>query len=102
MEIEEKFQGASAYRWKENLLERAFSEAWQKINTLGSGPTMIEYALDPENRGAPYPPITERENLLAATLIQWLGSPVGQDFLLGVLSGEDAQELRLRLRDEQG
>ena len=64
-------RGLHPYRFKDNPEERRFAEAWAKH--CGDGKTLA-YLLFPV---AP----TEREEQVAATVIQWLGSPVGQGFL---------------------
>lgn len=77
-----KHVGLSTHRFKENPKEKAFAEAWQKENDSGK---VLEYLLSgPSNR--PVPP-TDRDVQVAATVIQWLGSPVGQNFLADVMFG---------------
>ena len=36
--------------------------------------------------------ITQRDATVAATIIQWLGSPIGQDFVLDVLETWNLQK----------
>jgi len=64
--------GLHTYRHKQNPRERIASELWAKnLSTL-------EYLLgDGKDRAYPTP----REYAVAATLMQWLGSPVGLGFL---------------------
>jgi len=70
-------RGLHPYRFKDNPEEKRFAEAWAKQH-----PTTLSYLLDPASgtRGRPPEP-TDREHEVAATVIQWLGSPVGQGFL---------------------
>lgn len=65
------------YRWASNPLEKVFADAWEKI--CGDG-RHLACLLDSEGRSSPpYP--HDRDYLVAGTVIQWLGSPVGQGFL---------------------
>lgn len=76
--------GCKAYRLKnrdDNEQERVFAEQW---NSLVSGEKHMRTLarLLAENPNSPYPPEpTDRDKMVAATVIQWLGSPVGQGFL---------------------
>lgn len=64
-------KGLHEYRFKQNPEEKRFAAAWEREHVL-------EWLLGPGNeRVSP----TEREKVVAATVIQWLGSPVGQAFL---------------------
>ena len=79
---EMKNKGLSQHRFKRNPLEKRFAEEWEKINTapfetLGYLKTSNGKYLAPSDR--------EREK--AATIIQWLGSPVGQNFIKDVMGG---------------
>jgi len=71
--------GLHAYRLKDNPEERRLAEAWARENKTGH---ILAYLLDPHSGTAGRPPEPEREeHVLAATVVQWLGSPVGQCFL---------------------
>lgn len=84
-----QFQGMHTHRYVSDPMEKRFAKAWQEFNARrGSGPTHFEYLMDPNNRGHPDPPLTKRDWLIAATVIQWLGSPVGL-FFLGKVLGFD-------------
>lgn len=83
MKIKKQFKGLSSYRYSDNPLEREFAKAWQFANDTSY--PLLDYLMDEENKGKPNPPLTEREWKVANTLIQWLGSPVGQGFLRDVL-----------------
>lgn len=68
--------GIYDYRLVNNPLEKVYSEHWEKLaeeylKTLLYGPNK-----DSENERN-----LERDAVVAATIIQWLGSPVGQGFL---------------------
>lgn len=80
-----KNKGLSQHRFKKNPLEKKFAEAWEKINTIKrNGDNTLDYLLA-ENVNRPQGEITERDRVVAATIIQWLGSPVGQYFLKDVM-----------------
>ena len=67
-------RGLHTHRFKQNPEERRFAEAWAKH--CGDGKTLA-YLLAVGDQRFPVAP-TEQ---VAATVIQWLGSPVGQGFL---------------------
>lgn len=75
VEEEREKYGVNKHRLKDNPEEKRFADAWAKHNPL-------KWLLDvrPVQTGAPPPP-SERDEQVAATVIQWLGSPVGQGFL---------------------
>jgi ribosome biogenesis SPOUT family RNA methylase Rps3 len=74
-----KYKGLHTHRFKDNPEEKLFAEEWDKVNVLGHN---LAYLLDPMNGvGGRSPEPTDRENEVAATVIQWLGSPIGQHFL---------------------
>lgn len=63
------------YRFASNPHERAAAEHWNKIN---SGGTHLSFLFGQNNdRGH----LSERDEFVAATLMQWLGSPVGQCYM---------------------
>lgn len=71
-----KTTGLHPYRFAENPEEKRFAEAWEQENDRGT--TLLAHLLgDGSHKGSP----TIREERIAATVIQWLGSPVGQGWL---------------------
>ena len=80
MPSQKKIEGLRAYRTKkclDNPLEARFAREWAKRNEAGA---LISFLLDPT--GSVRPPLpSERDQVVAATVIQWLGSHVGQMFL---------------------
>ena len=77
----------STHRFAQNPLEKKFAEAWNKQNTLNrEGNNLLDYMLA-ENCNDPRGEVTDRDTVVAATVIQWLGSPVGQSFLNETLRG---------------
>jgi len=72
-----KHEGLNTHRLKDNPEEKRFAKAWQRINDTGS---LLDYLLGDKYDGRPVE-ANEREAQVAATVVQWLGSPVGQGFL---------------------
>ena len=73
----DKHRGLSTHRLADNPEERRFADAWQKHNDQGN---TLAHLLDPR-KGEPFgypPPVEEPDRVLAATVVQWLGSPVGR------------------------
>jgi hypothetical protein len=74
-----KHKGLHTYRFKENPEEKRFAKAWEDQNRYGK---ILAWLLDARSEQTGYPPdASERDEVVAATVIQWLGSPVGQYFL---------------------
>jgi hypothetical protein len=70
--------GLHEYRFSQSPEERRFTEAWAVFNH----PTEhLRYLLDPNPAGWFGVDTTHDQRVVAATVIQWLGSPVGQCFL---------------------
>lgn len=70
-----KNKGLRQYRFSTNPMEKRFAEVWEEHN---KNDRALQYILSDDNVPV-YP--TEREKEIAATIIQWLGTPVGQGFL---------------------
>lgn len=71
-------EGFNTHRLKDNPEEERFASAWRGMQ---SG-RVLDWLLSGANqRGYPTNPATERDEAVAATVMQWLGSPVGQGFL---------------------
>ena len=79
-----KNKGMRQYRFKQNPMEKIFAKAWEERNTDPSGRVdgrgTLDYLLT-ENPDKPCGEVSDRDRIVAATVIQWLGSPVGQYFL---------------------
>lgn len=86
MRVKKKHQGLHPYRYKDNPMENRFAAKWQEENdrTIGNG--LLEYLLGDGSKAAR--DVTDRDRLVAATVVQWLGSQVGQHFLKKVLRKE--------------
>jgi hypothetical protein len=83
-----KNKGKHQYRLKQNILEKKFAETWDKQNSgkfNDEGRGTLDYLLA-EDCNRPCGEVTERDREVAATVIQWLGSPVGQGFLEEVMT----------------
>lgn len=74
-----RHDGKSIHRLADNPMERRFNEAWKREQKHGH---ILEYLM---GDGTSRAEVSERDELVAATVIQWLGSPVGSHFLQTVL-----------------
>jgi hypothetical protein len=70
-----KHLGRSLHRIQSNPVERVFSEEWSK--QARSGHTLEWLLCASADQQVQLRNITQREATCAATLMQWLGSPVG-------------------------
>ena len=92
-------KGLHTHRFELNPEEQRFAEAWQKHNDRGE---TLYHLLDLRKDRRGHPPVASGPDVeLAATVIQWLGSPVGQGFLrdLGYVNAADALTLLRRRVD---
>jgi hypothetical protein len=82
-------KGKHQYRFKDNPLEEKFAKGWEMQNStdLRSYGT-LEYLLADDSNYPKCDEVSERDRLVAATVIQWLGSPVGQSFIRGIMEDE--------------
>lgn len=83
-----KNRGIRQYRFDSNPLERRFAEAWEELNNTYNHKGILNYLLT-EDSNNPNFEITDREREVAATVIQWLGSPVGQKFIDSIMGTEN-------------
>jgi len=83
-----KNNGKSQHRMKDNELEKTFAEEWEKLNTDRNGKLngmgTLDYLLA-ETINYPSGEVTDRDRVVAATVVQWLGSPVGSEFVKRVV-----------------
>lgn len=66
-----------------NRLEKRFARAWEDENEDTQGKpglqkNLLEYLLSPDNKRAD---VSDRDCEVAATVVQWLGTPIGVRFL---------------------
>lgn len=81
-----KHKGKHQYRFASNPKERIFAKQWDKEAVNGRA---LEYLLA-EIPNEPNGEVTARDILVAATVIQWLGSPIGQSWLQSTQLQADA------------
>jgi len=83
--FEMKNQGYHSYRLPTNPIENIFAEEWEKENARTLGTDLIDILFNPSYREHSWYLetylATDEERRIAATIIQWLGSAVGQSFL---------------------
>lgn len=83
--------GIHQHRLESSPLEKRFSDAWHKCKYYSDqqyGESTLSHILSPYHDNEAI--IVEEETKhIAATIIQWLGSPVGQGFLREVMEGEE-------------
>ena len=77
-----RHKGLHRYRLKQNPLEKKFAEEWERRNEDGRY-GVLDYILAKDNNNPTG--VTDRDAEVAATIIQWLGSPIGRNFLDTVL-----------------
>lgn len=68
-----KVRGIHAHRYSENPEELRFAKAWDEAD-------LLKYLLG-DGDGVKRVEVSERDETVAATVIQWLGSSVGESFL---------------------
>jgi len=80
-------RGLHQYRFRDNPMEEKFARAWNDQNIAKPGTSdgrgTLDYLLA-KDCNFPAGEVTARDRIVAATVIQWLGSPVGQGFLRDV------------------
>lgn len=75
-------EGLNTDRLRSNPLEKDFAEVWAEENTAERRNPLLAYILD-RSGGMPMIP-SDRDWVVANTVVQWLGSTVGQAFLRDV------------------
>lgn len=91
--IKKAYRGLQEHRYRDNPLEKRFASAWQGAH--GDHPFEDVLRMLLRDQGKPRHKSAEptaRERLVAATVVQWLGSPVGQHFLSQVMQGRRAMK----------
>ena len=84
-----KHQGISRNRLSREPLEKKFADEWEKI-----APTTLGYLLCGQDRS--FHDYTQHDAAVAATIIQWLGSPVGEAFVRETLAISDPKKVGVR------
>jgi hypothetical protein len=73
-----KTTGLHVHRFRDNPEEKRFAEAWDAENDPDRRTSLLSHLMgDGSRKGS----VTVRDERVAATVIQWLGSPVGQSWL---------------------
>lgn len=72
--------GIHEHRLAENPIEARFAKRWREDSTKG----LLEQILQCGDVAS----ISERDETVAATVIQWLGSHVGQSFVKAVMKDQ--------------
>lgn len=74
-------RGLHRHRFADNPEEKRFADAWEGMPASGNLPWLLTEG----DQGPSGPePISPRDAAVAATVVQWLGSPVGLSFLRGL------------------
>lgn len=82
--VPKKWQGLHPNRYGGNPLERKFAAAWAEINNDNRGVSTLAYLLCTGDQHDVKPP-SDRDRQVACTVIQWLGSVVGERWVRDVL-----------------
>lgn len=82
-----------------NEAELIFARAWHRLQDQTAA---LNYMLNPEGPGPNPAYVDDRDRFVAATVIQWLGSPIGMDWLTRTLSRARQAELRQLSRSMEG
>lgn len=102
-------KGLHQFRFEENAAERIFAEEWEKKNTSPTawdsesfldGRGTLDYLLAKDNN-SPAGEVSDRDRTVAATVVQWLGSPVGLAFLADVQKRRREERINEKERREQ-
>jgi hypothetical protein len=82
-----KNKGINLGRIATNYLERVFAERWEDCNTkINPKSNWLEQILAATPNHPKLGEVSPRDREVAATIIQWLGTPVGQEFIRDCLS----------------
>lgn len=79
-----KFRDKNTHRFSTNAVEKIFSDLWAEENKRwmkdGDHASVLQYILS-EDGGKTVPETSERDEMIAASIIQWLATPIGRGFL---------------------
>ena len=85
-------RGLHTRRLSQNPIEKALSDGWAEeivsVSSINEN-TLLDGLLELQGRenNRPIGYATQRDHVIAATVVQWLGSPVGFSFLQRALEG---------------
>jgi len=100
--IPNKHKGLNCHRLKSNPDELAMAKAWVEFIEHGHAmpdrrPDAVDNLLGSGHAPLHVPLASARDRQVAATVIQWLGSPVGRGFIMDALEGEIDLEIKRRM-----
>jgi hypothetical protein len=72
--------GLRKNRLQREPLEQIFADEWKSMNKATVNNSLLDWLLA-EDPNYPKGEVSQRDATVAATIIQWLGTPVGQGFL---------------------
>ena len=81
-----RVKGKHTHRFAQNPCERTAAYRWNQLNRKPGIGTLDYIMGDGQETGH----VSDRDHLVAATVIQWLGSPVGQGFVRDLVESFDA------------
>lgn len=90
-----KHEGKSAHRISRNPAEAVFAAEWAKENernTLNRGCGTLDWLLHGDGAECWPEKTTKAEAVVAATVVQWLGSPVGMSWVKRTLAKAERAE----------
>lgn len=74
------YVGKHTHRFASNPKEASAAKLWNEFNRRpNGGADTLDYLMG--DGAEPSYAVTDRDRMVAATLMQWLGSPVGQGYL---------------------
>ena len=90
IEVKQQHQSINVHRFEREPLEKKFVKEWRIFNQNGMGGIdykHLSYLLDKSHGQVPsyLSDISDRDIQVAETVIQWLGSTVGQHFIENVM-----------------
>ena len=92
-----KNKGINTNRFRSNPTEKIFAIKWEEINTDVHGKLNNESVLDfimANESGHPKGEVSNRDREVAASVIQWMGSPIGLMFLKQVQQEIEEGEMK--------
>lgn len=93
--IKKDYRGHSLNRLIREPIEKKFALAWQRFNTVGhpTRPDTVDHLIGNEPSVLFFSKEHDRERKAINTAIQWLGSPVGFNWLLETLGLKGVQDM---------
>jgi hypothetical protein len=98
--LKKRYQGHHVNRLPGNPLERKLADAWQETNTELDLIDQLLYVQGTSPFLGPVDPVSNQRAKDVSTVIQWLGSPVGFEWLVDTIGLEIQRELLARHNDQ--